>query len=145
MIWLIAGWFVRGVALGIIPVLVNWVLTYLLKQPANFATLLGRGELLLLSFGLILGAMGDIIAVRPGWDKAKGAACGFSGAMILAIGVVYIPSTRPTLLADPVSASRVGMLSLGIYVFALVISFAILYAGKEGSDVQSNSDNGTGS
>ncbi len=115
----------------------------MLKQPANFATLLGRGELLLLSFGLILGAMGDIIAVRPGWDKAKGVACGFSGAMILAIGVLYIPSTRPTLLVEPVSASRVGMLSLGIYVFALVISFAILYAGKEGNDVRSNSDNGT--
>ncbi len=60
MIWRIAGWFVRGVAVGLVPVAINWVLAYLFKEPANFATLLGRGELLLLSFGLILAAMGDI-------------------------------------------------------------------------------------
>ncbi len=86
--------------------------------------------------------MGDIIGVRPGWDRAKSTACGFSAAMILLIGIVYVPATRPTLLVEPVSASRVGVVSLGIYVFALVVSFTILYAGKESGDVRPDSDSG---
>lgn len=144
MFWQILGWVIRSVALGCVPIAINWVIVYLFERPANFATLLGKGELLLLSFGLILGALGDIIRVRPGWDRAKGVATGFSAAMILVIGVVYVPTAYPELLAEPVRASRVGRLSLGFYIFALVVSLTTWYAAKESGDVRPDSDSGVG-
>ena len=124
---------------------INLFMTALFNQPWNFATLLGGGELLLLSFALLLGAAGDIIGSRPGFDKAKRAGVGICVAVSFAIGVVYVPAIYPDRFAEPPSASLIGVLSLVFYIVALVTSLTALYAAKGSGNVQHNSGNSSSS
>ncbi len=126
---------------GAIPVGINWIMALLFGEPVGIATLLGGGELLLLSFGLLLGALGDIIGSRPGWDKPKRAASGLCAAVVLVIGIVYVPATYEELFVEPPSASAIGVVSLGLYTLSLVVSLTALYAARESGNVRFGSSN----
>jgi hypothetical protein len=131
---------VQAFGFAIMPVIINGVVALLFDQPKTVVTFFGRGELLILSFAIIASTLGDIIIEQPIGRGTKGGVFGFCASTILAIGVVYGYVAHPEVLAEPASAYWAGLLSLGLYVSAIMVSGGCIWVAKESGDVRNNSD-----
>lgn len=85
-------------------------------------SLLGRGELLLLTVGLSATALGDLVSTGRLWEKAKLLAAGVSAANIALCSFYFALLSGRYNAGEEVVPGAVVALSLTFYVSALVCS-----------------------
>lgn len=122
-----ARWLISGFLVGLIPVVVNLVIVLLTPISLSVSALVGRGELLMLSVGLLAGAVADIWHMRS-VRKAKNFA--FLLCLGLMLGTIIVYTVNVTALTFNVQVSReaVAVVSLFSYALSVLVSAGCIVA-----------------
>jgi hypothetical protein len=67
----VVRWFMFGVIISLVPILLLYLLLTLDKQPAGMEKLIGNGELLVITWVLAAGAVGELIGSPAAHPLAK--------------------------------------------------------------------------
>ncbi len=110
-----AEWIRSGVVVGLLPVFVNLLAIVFTPLPWSPWVLIGRGELLMLSVGLSVGALLDIPAANmkervKDWYSLVCLVCVF-GALI-----TYAMTVSNRAYGDPANEVAVSVVSLAVYI-----------------------------
>lgn len=122
-----APWLISGFLVGLIPVVVNLVIVALTPISVSASALVGRGELLMLSVGLLAGAVADIWRMRSG-GRARSFA--FLLCLSFIVGTIIVYTVNITALTFEVQVFReaVAVVSLFSYALSVLVSASCIVA-----------------